>query len=175
MEKSVSTVRDCRAQCRFDIGLFRACGYRRPTVTVNPHFPATRQPINFTLALIRGESYGVPIGPDPSIRSWQGRGAGAIQVLVHAVERRLITGIGVDGRHKAVVEADEPSLLRVRKTAWAIALMLDCTFLGTDVAQINAPGQTTGKLTIDGACRVDRGSVAPLPGTGMMGMGQLRA
>ncbi len=36
----------------------------------------------------------------------QGGGARAVKVLVHRVQRRLVAGVGVDGRHEALLDAD---------------------------------------------------------------------
>ena len=36
----------------------------------------------------------------------QRRGAGAVEILVHGVERRLVAGVGVDGGHEALLDAD---------------------------------------------------------------------
>ena len=36
----------------------------------------------------------------------QRRGAGAVEILVHGVERRLVAGIGMDGGHQALFDAE---------------------------------------------------------------------
>ena len=40
-------------------------------------------------------------------------GAGAVEVLVHRVERRLVAGVGVDRRHEALLDAE-----RNRSAPW---------------------------------------------------------
>src|SRR5271166_287402 len=66
---------------------------------------ADRRAIELALKLGQNEAHG--LGRPSRGRNHRKRcGARAVEVLVQRVERRLIAGVGVDGRHEAVLDAD---------------------------------------------------------------------
>ncbi|ENN87327.1 hypothetical protein RHSP_26257 [Rhizobium freirei PRF 81] len=66
---------------------------------------ADRRAVELALQVRQNETNGLS-GARRGRDHGQGCGAGAVQVLVHGVERRLVAGVGVDGRHEAVVDAN---------------------------------------------------------------------